>query len=291
MRTRAAIIFCYDDFRSLAAILPVILKSKLDRIIFAVETCPEAARLIESIEDRRVTLFYSSRRLGKASAFNRCIRNVEEDLVYLISCDVMFDSTLIDTLDAFIDSKHCGAITSVNSRSHSGIIGEASRILWHIRDIELEYFQQLDRPVHGGEFVAIRREFLQPIPQVVNEDEYICLEAQKTGHMIRYVPTLEVYNSVPKTFSDYVTQRRRVIFGHLQMREFGFRPYTMNFRIWEDFMEFSRIIFRLIRKYPQDVLTIHLTIIMEIISHLFARKDLKTKMKHVLWKVAKSAKF
>ncbi len=270
--------------------MTALLASRLDRIIFAVECCTEGLKLIESLNDDRVTVFYSSRRLGKAEAFNRCIRSVTEELVYLISCDVIFDPSVIDAVDENIDKHHSGAITNVESLNHSGIVGEASRILWDIRDTELDHFERTAQPIHGGEFIAIRREFLGEIPGVVNEDEYTCLQAQAGGVPLHYIRSLRVFNSVPATFRDYIIQRRRVIFGHMEIREHGLKPSAMNFRMRENFIEFALVLFRLIRRRPGDFFALHVTVILELISHLLARHDRKTRKNHVMWKVAESAK-
>ena len=55
--------------------------------------------------------------------------------------------------------------------------------------------------------------------ETVNDDAFIAVTAKKKGWLIKYSAEAQVSMCGPKTFREYFQQRRRVIFGHYQLRK------------------------------------------------------------------------
>lgn len=288
-QSKAAIVFSFNDSVSVTRIASVLLRSGLDEIVFAMEDDPESLRFLAEINDPRLKVSYSSTRLGKPEAYNRAVKCIKSDLVFLLSSDISFSEDIFDKISDRISPESPGALVKVSPSSNRVFMERVSTVMWDMRDIELEYYSKSGEMISGGEFLAIRRRFLNGMPDVINDDEYLCLRAQGRGGRLAYYNDIMVENRVPDNLQDFLTQRRRVILGHMEMQNYGYSSPIKAFdrshpgRTFRIFLEYVR--------RRRSLFYLMIAIILEAMTTILSLKDLKHGKATTMWDVAKSTKF
>jgi hypothetical protein len=57
------------------------------------------------------------------------------------------------------------------------------------------------------------------VPELINEDAFLCLRAEVNGLSVNYLKDGEVHNLVPSNPMNLFQQRRRVNFGHIELKK------------------------------------------------------------------------
>ncbi|MBI1972253.1 MAG: glycosyltransferase [Candidatus Aenigmarchaeota archaeon] len=167
-------------------------------------------------------------REGKASAINKALKLVEDDIIVLASADISInDDTIQNLLRPLSDlsiGMSCGRPFS--NDDPKTFVGFLNSMVWN-----LHHFVSVVVP-KGGELVAFRK-IMSEIPRDIAADEaYIESEIARRGYGIAYVPSAITGNYGPVTLPDFITQRRRIFSGHLQVRNLnGYTVSTANYKI------------------------------------------------------------
>ena len=284
-----AIVFSNNDLSSVQRIYPILHKSALDQIIWAVDGDRSIPDFILSHNSKTDIVSYSQIRLGKSNAYNRALKLIENENVFLISSDITFDSSIFQAILERIED-HGLAITNVTQVRQNGLIRKVGCLLWCIRDIQLRYFSENGIPIHGGEFLYIKRKFLERLPEVVNDDAYQCLIAQKNGARGVYFGDLEVKNFVPSTLTDLIQQRRRINYGHIQIGKKLEKPSSVSFMVLNNTGGTLAIFKKTLKRNKRWALIFPILILIEIIAKLSAYIDVMTSHDQILWKNIETSK-
>ena len=176
--------------------------------------------------DPRFQLLVQARREGKAAAITALLESLQdEDPVVLVGGDTVLPAGSLEALLAPFDDPQVGMAGGhpqpVNERS--SLIGRVVHLLW-----ELHHQVALQSP-KLGELVAFRRVLSQvPRETAVDEAEIEALVRRQGLHLV-YAPDALVRMRGPATLSDFLSQRRRIHAGHLQLRSRqGYRVSTMS---------------------------------------------------------------
>lgn len=164
--------------------------------------------------DRRVGLITEPARRGKAAAVNLFIGRAANDLLVLMSADVLPVGDAVPQLaGAFADPRvgvAAGRITPENDPR--SFMGTYVNLFWSLHHrVALQGFK-------AGEVVAFRR-VIEGIPEDTATDEtWIAHLVLEKGYLSRYVPGAVFRNRGPDNVRDFLKVRRRHLAGYHHLK-------------------------------------------------------------------------
>lgn len=184
--------------------------------------------------DSRVKLISGAKREGKATALNSILRKASGSVVLLVDADAVLERGAVSKLVRPLLMSEKVGICSGNTMpmGKDGSFFHFASLF--IRSLHHEMCAYLTRrgatPKVNGAFYAIRRDIVDAFPrQVVSDDEYASVQAQKKGYKIVYVPDAMVYTRDPSTFSGFLKWQSRIIAGQMYMkRQFNYEVPTLS---------------------------------------------------------------
>lgn len=285
-----AMILSYDDPEGLRQVIGKVLSEPFSRVAVAYGSsggCDYS--FLDRIDDPRLITIREATRRGKVSAINSCLGLLHGDLLYLICSDIVLDPDAILKIEEYFVNDVAVVFPDVKPAEGTGMVTKAGLLLWQIRDAFLQRIVQDGEVPHGGEMIVFRRELLSRMPDVVNDEEYICMSAAAQGKKVVYANSIRISNIVPDNAKDYITQRGRIIYGHRQMWSIGFRPQVMDFLLLSNPLLFMKTIYIAIRKRMDLAIYIIPLMILETIS-LLSSKRYPRRRNVLIWDFAASTK-
>jgi cellulose synthase/poly-beta-1,6-N-acetylglucosamine synthase-like glycosyltransferase len=269
-------------------------RMKLLEILVATPNHQLASELSE--RDPRVVVLLEKKREGKASALNKIIRQASGDILVLASADIKIARNSIPRLvEGLIDNREWGAVDS-NVELINGdrlIMDRVSNILWDTHNATLDELDGQDRLGQvAGDLVALRRDLVEQLPSVINDDAYLALRVQEKGFRVKRVQDALVWIAGPRTPTDYVYQRSRVLQGHLQLiRRFGKMPTTFEFQFLSKPRRNLKLLVRTVARLgPSHLLPLIIAGLLELISFQVAVMSSLTKKNQKPWRLVESTK-
>lgn len=172
-------------------------------------------------KDSRVRAYVENERKGKASAVNQILSNAKCDNILFISADTLPNNGCFARLLTKLRHPEVGIVCGNPSpiNSSASLVGRFVHLLWGFHDHVFQQLNDAGLARHATEIFCIRKGLVNKIPQeTVNDDAFIALTTKKKGFLIKYETKSRVSICGPQTFRDYFRQRRRVLFGHKQVR-------------------------------------------------------------------------
>jgi cellulose synthase/poly-beta-1,6-N-acetylglucosamine synthase-like glycosyltransferase len=112
----------------------------------------------------------------------------------------------------------CAKPVPLNKRNSQ--IDKMTHLLWGFHDRVFCELSQAGQAKHASEVFVIRKDAAVPLPlDTVNDDAYLAVMAKKAGWIVDYEHTAVVFMVGPQNLRDYLIQRRRIIFGHFQLKK------------------------------------------------------------------------
>ena len=283
---KTAIIFSYNDGDLVLSSLKSVLKSDVDQVflLYGGDPIPEE---ISRIQDNRLIKVLEKERKGKVKALNSISSNILGDIVFLISGDVSFDPSLIKRCeDSFTGTTGVVSVRVLpsNTRNYTEKIGA---LMWEMHDLQLSILSESGINVHAGEFLCVRKGLLRDLPEVINEDEFLCIEAANNSLSVKYLKDQEVHNYVPSNLVDLLQQRRRVNFGHIEIKKIGWDPRIMDTLVFSETHLFLVIFSTFLKQKKWNVATLFGAVSIEILANLSARMDSYFGKDHRKWTMVK----
>lgn len=279
----SAIVTGYQDLASLKLVVRKIRTCSLDRIILAVGGNDGSIQYANSIVDSRVVVLEESRRMGKIAALRRALEFTKSDFIFLICSDVDFDPQALWRMLDYMSTQTGAVVPKVVPANRDNMVSRVASTLWHIRNNHLLELEKKGYVLHGGEVLLTRRSVLDNLPNVVNDDAYICLRASEMGYRTRYAGNVTIKNRVPDTISDLIMQRVRVNFGHVQLKNFAMKPSVMTNLFMHRPGMFARVLFRTVTEKKSSIILIPAVVIVEALSILFCKRDMRRKLDYTIW--------
>ncbi|MBI4727400.1 glycosyltransferase [candidate division TA06 bacterium] len=204
--------------------------SGLSEIVVVASGCTDETESIVrsyAAKDSRVRLITEPQRKGKASAVNLFIEKSANDLLALMSADVLpDDGALKHLIKPFSNDKigvTAGRIIPVNDRSSfMGFYGNLFWLLHH--QIGLQSFK-------AGEAVAFRKVFSSIPADTATDETWIVQQVLEKGYLSQYIPQAIFRNRGPDNIGDFLKVRRRHLVGYyhlLKLRPDWKLPDTMD---------------------------------------------------------------
>ncbi len=173
-------------------------------------------------KDHRINVFVEENRTGKASAVNKILQNARGTNIIFISADTLPNRNCFQNLTSKLQDSQAGIVCGkpIPVKDPKSLVGRMVQALWLFHDHVFIELNDAGLARHASEVFCIRKGIVHRIPpETVNDDAYIAVTAKKKGWLIKYEPHAFVSISGPKTLADYIRQRRRIIFGHYQIRK------------------------------------------------------------------------
>ncbi len=242
--------------------------------------------------DPRIKVIYEPERRGKASAINQIFNHANGDVIIFVSADTQPKRGSFPKLLGKLGLPNVGIVSGnpVPVNSSCSLVGRVVQLMWGFHGYVFEQLNDAGLARHATEVFAIRRGIVDVIPaETVNDDAYIAVTAKKKGWLIKFSRESEVAMCGPKTYREYFQQRRRVIFGHYQLRRLTGEPpqYLVHMLPSHPFRVVKLGLWMLTKYDPFTVLTFLLTEFMVNAAALF---DSAAGKAHSQWTTLPSTK-
>jgi len=282
----------YNEEKNIGKLLEALLKQKIYPPFELVSITVVASGCTDKTEEivkkfckrnRKIRLISTKERLGKANAINLFLKVCKEELIVMISADVLpADNFTINTLLQPFLKNEVGIAGGrpIPLNPSATLASKISSLMWHIH-----HKISLSNPPKIGEIVAFRN-IVERIPaNTLADEERLSAVIQKKGYKAVYVPDAVVYNKSPEKLSELIEQRKRIFIGHLQIKkELGYEVPTLNF------FKLLKIAIEEIFANPSKLFTIIPLGLLELFCRSLGLISYLTKKYKPAWKVAKTTK-
>ena len=245
-----------------------------------------------AVQDARVKLYIEPERKGKASAVNYISANAACDSILFISADTLpveggFKKLLVKLKQPNVGLV-CGNPIPVNTSN--SMVGRIVQLLWRFHGHVFEELNDAGLARHASEAYVVRRELVEQMPsETVNDDAFIAVNVKKKGWLIKFCSDSRISICGPKTFKEYFQQRRRVVFGHYQLKKItGESPQYIVQMMPAQPVRTAKFGLWLFTKY--DPITLATFLVAEFFVNVAARFDFCFGKTHTQWTVLASTK-
>ncbi len=244
-------------------------------------------------KDTQIKIVIEEERKGKTSAINQILARAKGNVILFISADTIPHEECFSRLISELKNSKVGLVCArpVPINSSKSFTGRMVQILWGIHDYVFKQLNDTGLARHASEAFCIRRGITDSIPlSIVNDDSYLALTAKAKGWKIKYAPKSCVSICGPGTLTDYIKQRRRVIYGHHQTKRLtGETPQYFVLMTRTNLIGIMKLLPWLITNY--DIFSIIVFSYIELTLNFLAILDLRIlKKSHSKWSVVTSTK-
>lgn len=239
--------------------------------------------------DQRVVLIEEPRRRGKSTAINQIIEQFEGDLLVLVNSDALPEPGAISKLLRVMEGDDSIGLVSASPVvvAKSGTTSNVLQLMWMTHNECLLRLSGTDRNNHCcDELLVIRSDAVSKLPpDTVNDGAYLAGNAYKAGYSIKFSENARVKIDVPLSFTDLMRQRRRIVYGHVQIwKSVGDSPRTLESMLLSNPIMSLSILVRTLAKSPRLAFALPFAAIGEAVSIILAMYDnmAATKM-HTMW--------
>ncbi|MDV3292805.1 MAG: glycosyltransferase [Nitrososphaerales archaeon] len=265
----------------------------MEKLIIVVSGCP--APIVSALEqkartDYRILVITEGQRRGKAEAVNKIVENSAGEYVVLLNADAVPGRGAIrKLLGALAADARAGCISARPVfRESVGLLHGALSLMWSAHTTASLKLNHANTSNHSSdELIAVRRSLFPRLPaKLVNDGAYIGGRVKSAGYSVRFCDDATVNITVPTRFTDLLEQRRRIIFGHVQVwRKLGNPPLTIESLLFTDPAQGFRIVVSLLSRQPRLIFAIPFALVSETISALLAMFDSAvSSSRHAVWK-------
>jgi biofilm PGA synthesis N-glycosyltransferase PgaC len=224
MRVVAGVMACNEE-QTVGPLLEALLASHpaggpIERITVVSSACRDRTdEIVRSFAERdpRVVLIAEPERRGKVAAINTFLatRPPGTDVTVISSADVLPEPGATEAIVAAFADPAVGMAGGrpVPRNEGDALLDRMARLMWHLHDCIARRSPKL------GELIALRSSLVNSLDAASPVDES-SLEAavRERGGTLVYVPAAVVGNRGPATLREWMSQRRRIAFGHLWLR-------------------------------------------------------------------------
>ena len=267
--------------------------SSLNKVVLVASDCTdETLRIARRIaaSDTRLRLIEQEKRAGKADAINEIFKHTEGDFLVYVNADALIGTDSIPILLKSIeDDDGIGFVSGkpVFARPR-GVISDVLDVMWTSFNLLSSDPSQSEQTNHGtDELMVIRSDLLSELPPgVVNDGAYIAGRIRERGFRIAFQPEAVVQIDVPRRMIDLIRQRRRILFGHIQVKRLlGKAPRTVETMMFFSPAQSFEIVIRMLASKPKRVLVLPVAAVGELIAVAGALWDtFVSKPDHAIWK-------
>jgi len=243
-------------------------------------------------KDSRLKPYFESERRGKASAINYILAHAKYDPIIFVSADTLPSKAIFQKLLSKLEIPEVGIVSGnpVPVNSTCSLMGRLVRLMWNFHGHVFAELNDAGLSRHATEIFCIRKGIVKKIPaETVNDDAYIAVSTKKKGWFIKFSAESTVAICGPKTYQEYFQQRRRVIFGHYQLRKLtGESPQYLVHMMPLHPVQTTKLVLWLASKF--DPATLATFLLTEFVVNATAMFDFSLGKAHGKWNMLPSTK-
>jgi len=296
-------IYAHNEQASIPHVLKSVLGrqglSETTRVVVVCSGCTDQTiPIVQSFaaNDKRLELVIERERRGVGPAINKILERCTTHYLVLIEADTRpYDNTFRE-LVAELEKRGAGLVGAwpIIGNENNGWIPRGLAFIRRVllRSL-LEFGSLSDQTYSNSEFVCIRRDLLAHVPDhIVNAETYIDLCVHKRGYPVLPSRKVKVLIRLPESVPDYLAQRRRIYYGHMQIRRmFGLYASSMEGVISrKPRLVFSCVVQEL-RLKPRLILEVWPVLLLDLVAYIGARVDVARGKDHVEWKMISTTKW
>jgi cellulose synthase/poly-beta-1,6-N-acetylglucosamine synthase-like glycosyltransferase len=264
----------------------------LRRIVIVASGCPlrivEAMRKVAST-DPRISLQIEERRRGKADAINQIIASSSGAFLVMVNGDAFPESGAIRRLlDVAVDPSVGVVSATPYFEDKGGLLHQSLSLMWSAHSTLSFRLNHAGTSNHAcDELIAVRKNILRRLPaNLVNDGAFMGGVANSRGFKVRFSKSAKVKITVPRTLFDLIRQRRRIIFGHVQVwKELGHPPRTIESMMFMDPLASLRTVVSVLSERPRLITAFPIVLAGEFISILMGAFDtIRSTDRHAIWR-------
>ena len=300
LQTGFSIGVCAADRATNLATLVELLESEsypsgleLRKIVIIASGCePTALAYAREVARRndRLVLVEEPIRRGKSAAINQIIDVFDGRFLVLVNSDALPERGAISKLLRIIAHDDGVGMVSASPivNGGAGITGAVLQLMWGVHNECLFKLNDSDRNNHCcDELIVVRSDALlrKLPPGTVNDGAFLAGNAYQAGYSIRFCDEARVKIDVPRSFYDLMRQRRRIVYGHLQIwKSVGDSPRTLESMLISNPLLSISILIKVLATCPKLILALPVAAIGEVVSIILAMHDhLISSKRHVTW--------
>jgi len=282
----------YNEEKNIGVLLESLIQQKIYPPFEMVNITVIASGCIDNTEiivnkfckkNQKIRLISTPKRLGKANSINLFLKRSKEDLIVMISADVLpADNYTINTLLQPFFEEDVGLTGGrpIPVNPSSTFTNKISGLIWH-----LHHKISLFSPPKVGEIIAFRN-VVERIPEdTLADEERLSAVIQAKGYKAVYANDAVVYNKAPVRISELIEQRKRIFMGHLLVKkELGYTVPTLEYK------RLLKIVIDEIASNPYKILTIIPLVLIEFFCRFLGLISYVTKRYKPAWKVCRTTK-
>jgi len=254
--------------------------------------CPEEAlaptrALAERID--KVALLVEDMRHGKAEAINRIIAEASGDFLVMLNADAFpLPGSIAKLLEVARDPM-VGAVSAMPVfEEKGGLLRHSLSLMWSAHNSLSLSLNHAGVSNHAcDELILVRRRLVSSLPSnLVNDGAYIGGLVRSKGYSVKFSTAAKVNIAVPSLLVDLVRQRRRIIYGHVQVwKKLGRPPRTVESLMFSDPITSLKTLVKVLAGRPRLVTALPVVLAGESISGLLGIVDaLRSSEAHAVWK-------
>jgi len=265
----------------------------LRKVVLVASDCSEDTLRVArkmAARDPRIKLIEHARRTGKADAVNEIFRETEGDFLVYVNADALIGTKSIPALLKSIEEDRGAGFISGRPifEKPSGLVSDVLEVMWTSFNLLSSDPSQSKQSNHGtDELMVIRSELLTELPPgVVNDGAYIAGRIRERGFRVGFQPEAVVQIDVPRRMVDLIRQRRRILFGHIQVKRLlGKAPRTVETMMFFSPSQSVKIVIRMLASRPRLALVLPVAAIGELMALSGALWDtVSSSRSHAVWR-------
>lgn len=306
MRLKLSVIVCaYNEEKSIGRLLQQLMSQKIPseiderEIVVVASGCADGTVDVvkEQMKDGKINLIEEQERSGKAEALNRAFDVTSGDYIALIPADVSLAEEALFNLLLPFRNKKVSAVSGhpmqIPDKVPNGFSGYLANMTYRLWARLMARLNDQGMMAHAsGEFMAIRSDVKTEIPNdCAADDSFIAITARRRG-LIKFASNAICYNLMPSNLRDYINQRRRWLFGHLQTKKMtGEYPTVLDTIVLSKPGIALQVLMEEVAEKPKDAGYLAGAMMIEGVIYLLSLLDRLFARQYGVWPVIKSTKF
>jgi cellulose synthase/poly-beta-1,6-N-acetylglucosamine synthase-like glycosyltransferase len=271
-------VFAYNEEDKIGKTLDSILNQTIKKefkeiLVFSDGSTDNTNKIIKDYEKRHplIKTIIKKKRQGKVESINNFLERAKGDFIVISSGDIILKKDCIEEVSKPLKEPEIGIVgVRVIPITKKGIMGKVSWLEWDLLDkISRE------KPKFG-ELVGFKP-LVKKIEKGSVDEEQIYERIREKGYKGVYNPRAIVHNHPPKTITSFISQRRRIYCGHLELKKKSkYEVPTLNsFYVLNVFVK---------NLFRYNIFITLIAIVLESISRVLGYFDFVVQpSKHYLW--------
>jgi cellulose synthase/poly-beta-1,6-N-acetylglucosamine synthase-like glycosyltransferase len=188
----------------------------------------ETLDVMRHYESKNVKVYVDPRK-GKPAALNMLLPKAKGDILILSDGDVFIGKYSIRNLLSHFKDEKVGAVTSrpISLNSRDNKLGYWSHLLTDVGAHKTRLRRKGKFIICSGYLFAMRKLFDRIPEDALSDDAIMSHIIWKKGFKINYEPKSKVFVKYPRSFSDWILQKRRSAGGYTQIPKYFKNPPRM----------------------------------------------------------------